>query len=159
MGKFIDRTGMRVGKLVVKEVAPKRGPIDQGARWWCLCDCGNRVAVRAKDLGRPGNTTSCGCHRVKVLGRGTSKRWAETTPIQRAALAAIRAAGGRLRVTCLPLHPSRKHDIARGLVGWGFAGISDGWIGLTPKGEQEAAAPGTFRRDVTIGTCPMTPVP
>lgn len=32
----------------------------QGARWLCVCECGNQKIARAKDL-RSGNTKSCGC--------------------------------------------------------------------------------------------------
>lgn len=53
-----DRTGLRFGRLMVEEML---GVASGGTRWWgCLCDCGQRVAVRGRELDR-GNTRSCGC--------------------------------------------------------------------------------------------------
>lgn len=58
MGKFIDLTGQRFGKLVVKERALKDG--HKGAYWLCQCDCGNTTIVEGCEL-RRGGTKSCGC--------------------------------------------------------------------------------------------------
>ena len=58
MGKFIDLTGQRFGKLVVKERAPNNR--FGGARWLCQCDCGNTTVVAGQEL-RRGGTKSCGC--------------------------------------------------------------------------------------------------
>lgn len=58
MGKLIDLTGQRFGRLVVIERAEsdKRGC----AKWLCRCDCGNVTTVNGALL-RDGKTTSCGC--------------------------------------------------------------------------------------------------
>lgn len=59
MPKFIDRTGVRFGRLVVVErvfTADKTF----GVTWKCLCDCGNEKTVPAARL-VGGNTKSCGC--------------------------------------------------------------------------------------------------
>lgn len=42
MGKFIDLTGMRFGRLVVLKRSPDAG---KGVKWICRCDCGNTTAV------------------------------------------------------------------------------------------------------------------
>ena len=62
MGKLIDLTGQRFGRLTVIEraedyVSPKgkRHP-----RWLCHCDCGNTVSVYGEFL-RDGRIKSCGC--------------------------------------------------------------------------------------------------
>lgn len=66
MGKRIDLTGQRFGKLVVLSKAESlregRGAIR--AMWNCKCDCGNAVTVRAELL-RNGKTKSCGCLKHK----------------------------------------------------------------------------------------------
>ncbi len=62
MAKALDITGKRFGRLVAIEVAGhKRGC---GVQWRCLCDCGNYTVVETERL-RSGNTTTCGCWRVK----------------------------------------------------------------------------------------------
>lgn len=63
MGKLIDLTGQRFGRLVVIERAPNRK--DKRARWKCRCDCGNIVEVNGKRL-RNEETHSCGCFRRDV---------------------------------------------------------------------------------------------
>lgn len=55
--KFIDLSGERYGRLVVVDRALNDG---KRTMWNCVCDCGNRVTVRAENL-RSGNTKSCGC--------------------------------------------------------------------------------------------------
>lgn len=61
MGKFIDLTGKRFGKLTVLNRAPDYG---SGSRrvtmWHCQCDCGKTTNVRGHAL-RNGHTRSCGC--------------------------------------------------------------------------------------------------
>lgn len=58
MGKFIDLTGQRFGKLTVLErVYP---PNRKSAYWKCLCDCGNEKVVKGGNL-TSGNISSCGC--------------------------------------------------------------------------------------------------
>lgn len=47
MGKFIDLTGMRFGRLVVLKRSPDAG---KGVKWICQCDCGNTTAVYADKL-------------------------------------------------------------------------------------------------------------
>ena len=58
MGKIIDMTGKRVGRLTIIEYA---GKDKHGyALWRCQCDCGEITIVSGASL-RSGNTQSCGC--------------------------------------------------------------------------------------------------
>lgn len=63
MGKFIDLTGQRFGRLNVVGFARKTK--DRQFMWKCKCDCGNEVYVRGYSL-RSGNTRSCGCLQVET---------------------------------------------------------------------------------------------
>lgn len=58
MGKLLNLTGQRFGRLVVVERSTnsKNGK----ARWLCKCDCGNDTVVFSTSLVR-GLTHSCGC--------------------------------------------------------------------------------------------------
>lgn len=59
MGKFVDLTGRRYGRLVVIE---RSGLAPSGhALWHCMCDCGRYHIVSSNQL-RSG-TKSCGCLR------------------------------------------------------------------------------------------------
>ena len=58
MGKLIDLTNQRFGRLVVVEKAFVK---NQHTYWRCKCDCGKEKEVRGSLL-RNGNTTSCGCY-------------------------------------------------------------------------------------------------
>ena len=61
MGKFIDLSGMRFGRLTVISRAPSSRYADQTVtRWKCKCDCGNEIAVQGCSL-RTGHSKSCGC--------------------------------------------------------------------------------------------------
>lgn len=64
MGKFIDLTGMRFGRLVVLKRSPDAG---KGAKWICRCDCGNTTAVYTAKL-KNGHTQSCGCLQKETAG-------------------------------------------------------------------------------------------
>jgi len=59
MGKLIDLTGQRFGRLVALKYLGK-------SRWLCKCDCGNKKPVYAREL-RSGDTRSCGCLRSPSL--------------------------------------------------------------------------------------------
>lgn len=58
MGKFIDMTGLRFGRLTVvgREGKTKHGSII----WTCECDCGKLTRSTRTNLVR-GNMKSCGC--------------------------------------------------------------------------------------------------
>lgn len=60
MGKVVDIKGHRYGRLTVVEFAGL-GP--KGARWRCLCECGNETIALGAQI-RSGNTKSCGCQRA-----------------------------------------------------------------------------------------------
>lgn len=62
MGKVIDETGNRYGRLTVIEQAKGK---HRRARWLCLCDCSATTVVRGVSL-RNGHTQSCGCLRRDV---------------------------------------------------------------------------------------------
>lgn len=57
MGKFIDLTGQRFGRLTVLYRAENR---NKKTYWHCLCDCGNEKDIWASSL-HDGNIKSCGC--------------------------------------------------------------------------------------------------
>ena len=58
MGKFIDLTGQRFGRLTVLQ---RNGVKDGHAAWKCNCDCGNQTTVNGRHL-RSGKIRSCGCY-------------------------------------------------------------------------------------------------
>lgn len=58
MGKFIDLTGQRFGRLSVVE--RKENNKHCNTMWLCQCDCGNEHIVCGSNL-RRGDTKSCGC--------------------------------------------------------------------------------------------------
>lgn len=74
MGKFIDLTGQKFGRLTVIE----RYKSSKGGhtRWKCMCDCG-RETISCADGLRNGQTTSCGClNREKIIkARQTHGMW------------------------------------------------------------------------------------
>lgn len=56
MGKFIDLTGIKHGRLTPEQFIRENGKI----KWICKCDCGNTTIVSSNCL-RMGKTQSCGC--------------------------------------------------------------------------------------------------
>lgn len=65
MGKFIDLTGRRFGRLIAMR---RIGTKNLRAYWQCECDCGNHVNVSNTSLIQ-GHTKSCGCYnREKAIG-------------------------------------------------------------------------------------------
>ena len=61
--QFIDLTGQRFGRLVVKRRTDnaKYG----GARWLCTCDCGENTTCLSGNL-RGGKSKSCGCFNKEI---------------------------------------------------------------------------------------------
>jgi hypothetical protein len=69
MSNLIDLVGLRFGRLVVSERAPR--VVGAQAQWRCRCDCGAESVVRSQGL-RTGRTRSCGClvrERIRTLRR------------------------------------------------------------------------------------------
>lgn len=76
MGKIVDLTGQRFGRLTVI----RRGPnANRGkARWWCECSCGKSCVLVFSFSLRGGDTKSCGCllgeaGRLRLQTHGRSK--------------------------------------------------------------------------------------
>ena len=71
MGRMIDLTGQRFGRLTVVERVgtDKWGYI----LWKCKCDCGNEVTVISASL-RSGATTSCGRFQKETALKSIKKR-------------------------------------------------------------------------------------
>jgi hypothetical protein len=62
MGRFIDRTGMKYGRLLV--VADAGVGKSKKRLWQCVCDCGTETVVVSGDL-VTGHTQSCGCFKME----------------------------------------------------------------------------------------------
>lgn len=58
MGKLIDITGQRYGRLLVLKRFGRNA--SKQTLWLCRCDCGNEVSVTGSHL-KNGDTRSCGC--------------------------------------------------------------------------------------------------
>lgn len=70
MGRFIDLTGQRFGRLMVLERAPNvRG---RGA-WLCRCNCGKEKIISTDRL-RSGESRSCGCLRSELRRKQNLER-------------------------------------------------------------------------------------
>jgi len=73
MGKFVDRTGLRYGRLQVLCKTDKR--TESGAVVWnCLCNCGKETQASGSSL-TAGDTNSCGClHADTARAKGLAKK-------------------------------------------------------------------------------------
>jgi hypothetical protein len=61
MGKFVDLTGQRFGRLVVIEKAERTKNVKNTAQYWfCRCDCGKEKIICGTNL-RNESIKSCGC--------------------------------------------------------------------------------------------------
>lgn len=63
MGRIIDKTGEKFGRLTVIKL---EGISGKEARWICQCDCGNETTVRSGNL-TSGAVKSCGCYKHEYL--------------------------------------------------------------------------------------------
>lgn len=64
MGKLVDLTGQRFGRLSV--VSREQNNKNNKAMWLCKCDCGNLKTILGSHL-TSGNTQSCGCQRKDTM--------------------------------------------------------------------------------------------
>lgn len=60
--RFINKTGMRFGRLLVLSEAAMRPP--KVVYWKCRCDCGKEIEAKSGHLS-DGNIKSCGCLRLE----------------------------------------------------------------------------------------------
>jgi hypothetical protein len=67
MGKIIDRSGLRYGKLVVRKFVGLAQTKAHSALWECVCDCGGVSVVEGSKL-QSGQTQSCGCIQRAAIG-------------------------------------------------------------------------------------------
>lgn len=68
IGKFMDLTGKKFGKLTVIERVPKDicPGTSGGVLWRCKCECGNIKEIRSTDLTRR-KFPNCGCYTHELL--------------------------------------------------------------------------------------------
>lgn len=77
MGKRIDLTGQRFGRLtVIKKNGCKNGHI----LWECDCKCGNTVTVKGIHL-RSGHTQSCGCYKSETVTQSHTTHGMSKEPV------------------------------------------------------------------------------
>lgn len=72
MGKLIDLTGQRFGRLTVVERDKEWCGKDLHAHWICRCDCGNFVSTSGQRL-RNKTAQSCGCFRKERMSEVSIK--------------------------------------------------------------------------------------
>lgn len=134
--KISDITGHVYGKLTVLYFVERR---DLHSFWYCKCDCGKYLSVRANSL-RTGSSLSCGCVRIQKLiekrrthnesGKTPTKEYHTWTAIRQRCLSktshAYKDYGGRGITICdrwlnsyenflsdMGRAPSKKHSIER----------------------------------------------
>ena len=66
MGKFVDITGKRFGRLVA--ISGNERDCHRNVLWTCKCDCGNEVKIILESL-KNGRTKSCGCLNKEKRGK------------------------------------------------------------------------------------------
>ena len=81
MGKFIDLTGQKFGRLTVLSEAgiDKHGKV----KWLCRCECGTQKAIDGTNL-RRGVIVSCGCLSRELLDKRNHKHGMYGAPIHNA---------------------------------------------------------------------------
>lgn len=85
MGKLIDLTGQKFGRLTVLNRSYTKNKV---IYWDCQCDCGTQITVRGDSL-RKGNTKSCGCLRKELQTKRqtidlTGQQFGELTVLRQA---------------------------------------------------------------------------
>lgn len=85
MGKLIDLTGQRFGKLVVieRDFERQKELKSHSVYWRCQCDCGNQKSVQGSAL-KTGHVRSCGCLRRDLEKDLTGKRFGKLIVLEKA---------------------------------------------------------------------------
>lgn len=86
MGKLIDLTGQKFGRLTVLGRAPKpEGATSTSAFWYCICECGTKKVISGNVL-RQGKAKSCGCLNKEIKDKDSllGKVFGRLTVIDRA---------------------------------------------------------------------------
>lgn len=73
MGKLIDLTGKRFGRLVV--ISFSHLALDKRSYWLCKCDCGSEPKIIAGSNLASGGTISCGCFHKEELSNRCKKEY------------------------------------------------------------------------------------
>lgn len=77
MGKFVDLSGLKFGRLTVIERSDNRG---KETMWKCRCDCGKQITAQGNNL-KSGHTKSCGCYNSEVTASRNYKHGKRHTRI------------------------------------------------------------------------------
>jgi hypothetical protein len=75
--EIINLKGKTFGRLTAKKCLRRRDGKTSRVFWFCSCDCGNKVIIRARSL-ISGNTKSCGClkmDRLRIHGMTHTKEY------------------------------------------------------------------------------------
>lgn len=67
MGKLIDLTGQRFGRLTVIKRSDEIAT-NKSAKWHCICDCGNECIKSSSSL-RRFEKSSCGCWKAEITSK------------------------------------------------------------------------------------------
>lgn len=78
MGKFVDLTGQKFGRLTV--ISRDENTKDGHATWLCKCECGNRKVISGAPL-RRGSTKSCGCLQKERVKSSNTKHGRTKSPL------------------------------------------------------------------------------
>lgn len=120
MGKFVDLTGQRFGRLIVVERAKNKGT---SAMWLCKCDCGNETIVETHRL-NSSHTKSCGCLQKEIIRTLGFKNLYKEGQMQNKDYQRIRKILNLMRARCYNIKNNRyKNYGARGIK------ICDEWSG------------------------------
>lgn len=71
MGKFIDMTGQKYGRLTVLQRHPEKSKCNH-ILWECICECGTKKLLDGQDL-RAGKVKSCGCLNKEIAATKNRK--------------------------------------------------------------------------------------
>lgn len=103
MGRFVDISGMRCGKLLVLRFSRRH---QLNSLFWCRCDCGSEVECVAADLKR-GRPQSCGCLTPALRAKAATTHGLYYTPEHRIWRA--------MKARCLPSFHGSKHYFQKGI--------------------------------------------
>lgn len=73
MERYVDRTGQRLGRLIISEFVGYRtsGRGVRRAMWRCVCDCGGETTISSKTIAAK-SAKSCGCLQKETVSRATT---------------------------------------------------------------------------------------